>query len=168
MGSPKIKDDEILNTVKELLPDCEYIAHYRSNLKHRLMVVYSWQGQEFENRFESIKKGLKTHLYTRFDVPAIYYMYDESGTLLYIGKTMNLSRRLCQHRKDTWFKDEVHKFEVSWLTDADAHIYEPYLINTMHPKYNVEHVSVTPPTVTLPEIKRFDLTQIWRKDGAHS
>ncbi len=77
--------------------------------------------------------------------PGIYKMYDDSGTLLYVGKAKNLLNRLRQYIDIS--KLETHKQimrslvrRVEWettRTEPDALILEQKLIKTLKPKYNI-------------------------------
>ena len=77
--------------------------------------------------------------------PGIYKMYDDSGTLLYVGKAKNLSNRLNQYVDIS--KLENHKqvmrslvTRVEWeitQNESDALILEQKLIKTLKPKYNI-------------------------------
>ena len=77
--------------------------------------------------------------------PGIYKMYDDSGTLLYVGKAKNLLNRLRQYIDIS--KLENHKQimrslvrRVEWeitRTESDALILEQKLIKTLKPKYNI-------------------------------
>jgi len=73
----------------------------------------------------------------------IYRMYDESGEIVYVGKSQNLHNRLHAHiGKNTntaYFIDEVKKFE--WLTEPDPvfqTMLEGIFIACNRPKYNDE------------------------------
>lgn len=73
----------------------------------------------------------------------IYRMFDKSGEVIYVGKSMNLHKRLKQHiGKDThttYFIDEVTKFE--WFTEPDPvfqNLLEGVFIAFHKPKYNEE------------------------------
>lgn len=73
----------------------------------------------------------------------IYRMYDTKGDVIYVGKSMDLHRRLHQHiGKDTntaYFIDEVDCFE--WLTEPDPvyqNLLEGIFIAYHKPKYNEE------------------------------
>lgn len=73
----------------------------------------------------------------------IYRMYNKSGEVVYVGKSMNLYRRLKQHiGKDThttYFIDEIKKFE--WLTEPDPvyqNLLEAIFIAYHRPRYNDE------------------------------
>jgi excinuclease UvrABC nuclease subunit len=73
----------------------------------------------------------------------IYRMRDSSGEVIYVGKSMDLHRRLHQHiGKDThttYFIDEVKKFE--WTTEPDPvyqNLLEAIFIAYHRPKYNEE------------------------------
>ena len=77
--------------------------------------------------------------------PGIYKMYDNSGTLLYVGKAKNLFNRLNQYIDIS--KLENHKqimrslvTRVEWEitpNESDALILEQKLIKTLKPKYNI-------------------------------
>lgn len=73
----------------------------------------------------------------------IYRLYDESGKVIYVGKSNNLKRRLKQHLgHDTntkYFIDEVKKAE--WLVEPDPvfqTLLEAIFIAFHRPKYNNE------------------------------
>lgn len=79
------------------------------------------------------------------NAPGIYKMYDADGTLLYVGKAKNLSKRLKQYLDIS--KLEPHKqvmrtlvSRVDWditATESDALLLEQNLIKTLKPKYNI-------------------------------
>lgn len=73
----------------------------------------------------------------------IYRLYDNSGEVIYIGKSLDLKRRLKQHLgKDTntaYFIDEVKK--ADWLIEPDPvfqALLEAIMIAYHRPKYNDE------------------------------
>lgn len=73
----------------------------------------------------------------------IYRMYDDSGEIVYVGKSLDLKRRLRQHLgKDTntaYFIDQVKKIE--WHTEPDPvfqGMLEGIFIALFRPKYNDE------------------------------
>jgi hypothetical protein len=73
----------------------------------------------------------------------IYRMYDENDLVIYVGKSMDLHRRLHQHAgKDThtaYFIDEVRGYE--WTTEPDPvyqNLLEAIFIAIHRPKYNDE------------------------------
>jgi excinuclease ABC subunit C len=73
----------------------------------------------------------------------IYRMYDDSGEIVYVGKSVNIHRRMHQHLgKDTntaYFIDEVKKIE--FLVDNDpVHqtMLEGIFMAYHRPKYNDE------------------------------
>lgn len=73
----------------------------------------------------------------------IYRMYDYSGEVIYVGKSMDLHRRMHQHvggdTNTAYFIDEVRRIE--WLTEPDP-VYQGMLegifIALHRPKYNDE------------------------------
>jgi excinuclease UvrABC nuclease subunit len=73
----------------------------------------------------------------------IYRLFDSSGEVIYVGKSLDLKRRLRQHLgKDTntaYFIDEVKKAE--WLVEPDPvfqGMLEGIFIAYHRPKYNDE------------------------------
>jgi excinuclease ABC subunit C len=73
----------------------------------------------------------------------IYRMYDKDNSIIYVGKSQDLHRRLHQHvGKDTntaYFIDEVKKYE--WTTEPDPvfqNLLEAIFIAFHRPKYNEE------------------------------
>ena len=73
----------------------------------------------------------------------IYRMYDANYHVIYVGKSMDLDRRLHQHAgKDTnsaYFIDEVRGYE--WTTEPDPvfqNLLEAIFIAVHRPKYNDE------------------------------
>jgi excinuclease UvrABC nuclease subunit len=73
----------------------------------------------------------------------IYRMYDANEHVIYVGKSMDLHRRLHQHAgKDTntaYFIDQVRGYE--WTTEPDPvfqNLLEAIFIAVHRPKYNDE------------------------------
>lgn len=72
-----------------------------------------------------------------------YNIHDE---LLFVGKARKLRQRIKKHFEDTvspikHHRDEVYKIEVCVVEDPmEREIYETYIINTQHSKYNVDKV----------------------------
>lgn len=79
--------------------------------------------------------------------PGVYFIYNESGQLIYIGKAKNLRRRLGQyknakrrrkHAKMRSIVAEAQRIEFKTLaTDLDACLEETRLIQEHRPKWNV-------------------------------
>jgi len=79
--------------------------------------------------------------------PGVYFVYNESGQLIYIGKAKNLRRRLGQyknakrrkkHAKMRSIVAEAQRIEYRTLaTDLDACLQETRLIQEHRPKWNV-------------------------------
>ncbi|CAJ1317409.1 nucleotide excision repair endonuclease [Paenibacillus sp. PK4536] len=85
------------------------------------------------------------HLISR-ETGGIFMFYNEQDELLFVGKARKLRPRVKKHFEDTVspikdHRDEVTKIEVCLIDNAmDREIYETYIINTLHAKYNVEKV----------------------------
>lgn len=73
---------------------------------------------------------------TFFNTPCVYRLYDNE-TLVYVGQTTNLAKRIGQHLKDKVFTS----FDIYSHIDNDTVRLnvERRLIQTHKPKYNIQH-----------------------------
>jgi excinuclease ABC subunit C len=79
--------------------------------------------------------------------PGIYRLYDEAGTLLYVGKARDLRRRLAQYRTTRRTRKDRKRRRLVRATarivwevcpsELDASLDEIRLIQTLHPRENV-------------------------------
>jgi hypothetical protein len=80
------------------------------------------------------------------DKGGIILFYNEKGELLFVGKARKLRQRVTKHFEDNVspiikHRDEVHKIAVFYVEDAaEREIYETYIINKLHAKYNIDKV----------------------------
>ncbi|TVX89688.1 nucleotide excision repair endonuclease [Paenibacillus agilis] len=85
------------------------------------------------------------HLITR-EKGGIFMFYNSKDELLFVGKARKLRPRIKKHFEDSVspmknYRNEVSKIEVCVIEDAvDREIYETYIINEFHAKYNVDKV----------------------------
>ena len=72
----------------------------------------------------------------------VYRAYDDEGTLLYIGLTRNLGRRMSEHeRSSAWFR-WMARYEVSGpYNEGWAYSLEGRLIARMCPVFNLSHAN---------------------------
>ena len=78
------------------------------------------------------------------DAAGVYYFWDAAGKLLYVGKSINIRKRIAQHfavefksRKSSEFKNSIT--DITWeLTGSElvALLYESHLIKLHKPPYN--------------------------------
>jgi predicted GIY-YIG superfamily endonuclease len=69
----------------------------------------------------------------------VYRAYDKSGSLLYVGATNDLERRLNSHRNDSgWWLFQDHVESEAFPSRAEAEAEETTLIQTLHPRWNVK------------------------------
>ncbi|WP_407653228.1 GIY-YIG nuclease family protein [Alicyclobacillus acidoterrestris] len=78
-------------------------------------------------------------------VSGIYHFMSRQKESLYIGKSLNLSRRIKSHIAGSTNTRDVHKYfeyvECYFIDDAlQMEIYETYMINIFKPKFNVDKV----------------------------
>lgn len=80
------------------------------------------------------------------DKGGIILFYNKSDELLFVGKARKLRQRVKKHLEDSVsplkdHRDEISKIDVCVVENPmDRDIYETYLINTLHAKYNIDKV----------------------------
>ncbi|MED1472157.1 nucleotide excision repair endonuclease [Bacillus salipaludis] len=80
------------------------------------------------------------------DKGGIILLFNAEDQLLYVGKARKLRPRVKKHFEDTVspiksHRDEVYKIAVSVIEDPlEREIYETYIINKQHAKYNIDKV----------------------------
>ncbi|MFA1713977.1 nucleotide excision repair endonuclease [Peribacillus frigoritolerans] len=85
------------------------------------------------------------HLIPR-DKGGIILFYNENDELIFVGKARKLRPRVKKHFEDNVspikeHRNEVKKIDIILVEDAmEREIYETYMINTLHAKYNVDKV----------------------------
>lgn len=99
------------------------------------------------NKEENLKRleHLKTIVASMPEKPGTYQYYDESHTIIYIGKAKNLKRRVASyfHKEVDRFKTKIlvsKIFDISYSvvnTEEDALLIENQLIKQYQPRYNV-------------------------------
>ena len=97
--------------------------------------------------------------YTKPNIPkedniGCYFIYDNSGEIVYIGKSnSNLYERSCTSAQERT-KGNFSKIELySMPTHADTNIYELYFIAKYNPKFNSDSRCIDNPTFELPKLK---------------
>lgn len=127
----------------------------------RKLVDIYYGGLVFEDcRWTHLKAGRKP--YRKKNYPAaIYSFWDTSGNCLYVGKTIDINARLNQHKKAGLIQD-IDRVRVMWFSNlADLHICEPYLINTLQPKHNLEFTTDHKTSFKLDLGPWHDFTDYW-------
>lgn len=79
------------------------------------------------------------------EYPGVYYFYDKSGTLLYIGKSINIKKRVLSHfkinlkrKKDIELKNEISRIEYKeFASDLICKLFEANEIKTLKPLFNI-------------------------------
>jgi excinuclease UvrABC nuclease subunit len=78
----------------------------------------------------------------------IYKFYSENGTLLYIGKSTNINKRIHQHLSKKSHIEEEYISKFRFLkgfyeeSELDTSLYEVFMINTLRPSLNIDSVYV--------------------------
>lgn len=76
----------------------------------------------------------------------IFFFYDKSNELLFVGKARKLRQRIKKHFEDNVspiknHRDEIYKIEVYEIEDPmEREIYETYAINMLRAKHNIDKV----------------------------
>lgn len=85
-------------------------------------------------------KKLRTYLHKFKEAPGVYVFYDINNTVLYVGKSKNLQRRLRQHLSGSNVNLSDAYYCTIHVTNSEnsADILETYLINELEPAYNID------------------------------
>lgn len=85
-----------------------------------------------------------------------YYIYkfvDELDSVLYIGKTKQLEKRINNHIiQKEWIKNGIKVFAGECQNKTDMDMYEIYYINKLNPLHNIASVNNEGFTIDLPEL----------------
>lgn len=98
-----------------------------------------------EPEIKSIHGFIDFHQIPR-DKGGIFTFYNVNDELLFVGKARKIRQRVKKHFEDNVspmknHRDEVYRIDVSIVEDpTEREIYETYIINEYHAKYNVEKV----------------------------
>lgn len=128
---------------------------------------------------EQLKERLKSIVMSMPDKPGSYQFYDDTHTIIYVGKAKSLKKRV-----STYFHKEVDRFKTKVLvskirditytvvnTEEDALLLENSLIKKYNPRYNVllkdgkTYPSICITNEYLPQI--FSTRQINKKFGTY-
>ncbi|MFH0880448.1 MAG: nucleotide excision repair endonuclease [Lentisphaerota bacterium] len=80
-------------------------------------------------------------------LPGVYIMKDENGSVLYVGKSANLARRLNEYFRDARalspkleaIRSRIHQFEFRLVgSELEALLLENRLITEFHPELNIQ------------------------------
>jgi excinuclease UvrABC nuclease subunit len=80
------------------------------------------------------------------DKGGMILFFNKSDELLFVGKARKLRPRVKKHFEDNvspikQYRDEVYKIAVFEVEEAmDREIYETYIINKLHAKYNLDKI----------------------------
>jgi excinuclease ABC subunit C len=93
-----------------------------------------------------MKADLKDHIQSLPDSPGVYRFYDQTGSLIYVGKAKNIKKRVSSYfaktsgvsRKTLRLVTEITKIEYTVAgSEFDALLLENNLIKENQPKYNI-------------------------------
>lgn len=90
----------------------------------------------------------------------IYFLYDSSKKLIYVGKSTDLGSRIpssVSERKAYYYSYALTK------TMSDIGIYEMYYISKLKPKLNIEGKYPDLPTIKLPDLEKTEIKPIFSK-----
>jgi len=91
----------------------------------------------------------------------LYFLYDESKALMYIGKSTSIGDRILNSIRER----QVTGYVKVALTEriADIHVYEPYYVLKENPFYNIEFKAYDNLSVELKPLKKSKLIKILTK-----
>ena len=86
----------------------------------------------------------KAHVDALPDLPGVYYFYDETGEVIYVGKSINIRKRIIQHfnidyksRKSVEFKNRIADISYELMgNELIALLFESDEIKRLKPHYN--------------------------------
>lgn len=131
---------------------------------------------------EAISKPAFNKLKTAPQGPGVYYLKNKQGKIIYIGKAVNLAKRIAVYfQKNTanqrgiraLIKNELHSFNYTETgTEVEALIKEAHAVKTYQPKYNTLlkddknfiHVVIT--KETWPRVILTHQPQVWNHKAA--
>ncbi len=135
--------------------DAEATAHLFDKLiKINKPVVDGNMNMAAEHTSQVLKQEIKTSLLppniskAQVDalptVPGVYYFYNDKGEVIYVGKSINIRKRIIQHfnidyksRKSLDFKNNIADITYELLgNELTALLYESAEIKRMKPQYN--------------------------------
>lgn len=92
----------------------------------------------------------------------LYFLYDQSMALMYIGKSTSIGDRILNSIQ----QKQVRGYIKVALTEtiADMHVYEPYYVLKENPFYNVEFKAYDNLSFDLKPLKKSKLIKILTKD----
>ena len=141
----------------------KFIPEYKEYFVQKQSFDYRYRDDEIING-KKVKKEFISEMNKINNLAGVYFLYNSSKRLIYIGKSKGLGGRIpasVKERKATYFNYALTK------TYSDAGIYEMYYIGLLKPKLNVDGNFPDEPTVKLPELKKTKITSIFnrRKGG---
>lgn len=83
----------------------------------------------------------------------VYKFIGKDGDVLYVGQTVDVDRRMQEHKGRQWDIEKDHIEYARCENMADMCLYEMYYINKLHAKYNDCLVYNVEPSFTLPELE---------------
>lgn len=82
----------------------------------------------------------------------VYKFIGKNNEVLYVGQTIDVDRRMQEHKGKIWDLEKDHIEYARCENMADMCLYEMYYINKLHAKYNDSLVYNVEPSFTLPEL----------------
>ena len=83
----------------------------------------------------------------------VYKFLDKEGKALYVGQTVDIDKRMREHKGKQWDLEKDHVEFAECNSCIDMNIYEMYYINKLKAKYNTALVFYDTPSFELPELE---------------
>lgn len=157
-----IKD--ILDMYKEFLVGYEsggVVEGFNSDLLKR---DYSYNTVEYisEGFVKGATKEFEEDMLAVEYKSGVYFLYDKHKNLMYVGKSINLGRRVLGSISE---RQAVHYEYAVIDSKSDMNVYESYYISLLKPVKNVEGKQEDKLTIELPCIRNFIVKPIYAKSG---
>jgi predicted GIY-YIG superfamily endonuclease len=100
---------------------------------------------------------------------ALYRHRDKNGTLLYVGISLSVPKRLAEHMRRSPWAEEITRVDIAWYPSRhEAEAAERHAIRTEAPRWNIAHNTPQARSsrflIHLPE-RRFQCDEMYGMDG---
>jgi hypothetical protein len=152
--------EETLKIYKKVVNRKSVNNYYKKAYKHFFEThSRSFYDPEKLDKFGDYSKQMQNALIKLQNVPGIYFLYNSRKTLVYVGKSIDLASRIPSSINER----NAHYFSYALTKSAsDVGIYEMYYISMFKPKLNVEGKYPDELTVVLPELKREEISSVYK------
>jgi len=128
-----------------------YRVFYRSALEQNKFIAVYKGHAELSKEFIDFVEKLEMKA-------GIYFLFNETKELIYIGKSINLGTRVLSSIRE---RGAFYVSVAFTKSKSDMHVYEPYFILKEKPLLNSEFKEFDKLTIKLEKLKKTDLLKIY-------